>query len=209
MKRTNVIVLAASKGGVGKTTLSAALAVRASQEAKRVGFFDTDFQRSLEMWWGLRGQTDNPKLIGLDCSQEGLELLISEGWDWIFIDTPPALMDRIEQAIVCADLVLIPTGASMLDLTALRPVIEICTALQKPYAFVLNKVETDAKLTSTAAKALESAGSLMKARVTYRRPYISAMTVGKSGPEVERGSGCATEIEALWQELKATLEHNA
>lgn len=202
MKRTNVIVLAASKGGVGKTTLSAALAVRAAQDGARVGFFDTDFQRSLEMWWKLRGETENPKLIGLDCSQEGLELLIADGWDWVFIDTPPALMDRIEQAIACADLVLIPTGASMLDLTALQPVIDICLAMQRPYVFVLNKVEADAKLTTTAASALEGAGQLMKARITYRRPYISAMTAGKSGPEVERGSACANEIDALWAELQ-------
>ena len=39
-----VIAVAASKGGVGKSTLTAALAVRAAQDGRRVGLIDMDPQ---------------------------------------------------------------------------------------------------------------------------------------------------------------------
>src|SRR5689334_10719665 len=113
--RMRVITLASTKGGVGKTTISSALAVRAAEESKRVALLDLDPQESLASWWTRRGKTKNPKLFEIDATTEAIELLLSEGWEWVFVDTGPAKLDLIESGIAVADLILIPTRPSALD----------------------------------------------------------------------------------------------
>ena len=204
-----VVVLAATKGGVGKTTLASALAVRAAQESKRVALIDADPTASLERWWELRGEPDNPRILGVDCSAEALGLLISERWQWVFIDTPPALIDEIAQAILVADFVLIPTRASAIDVEAMDHVIELCKERRKPFAFVLNAVQPTWKLTESAAAYLERDGKVLEPRICYRKAYISAMTSGRSAPEVEKDGQAAKEIDALWASVKKFVVRSA
>ncbi|MET3148778.1 UNVERIFIED_ORG: cellulose biosynthesis protein BcsQ [Xanthomonas axonopodis] len=53
-----IIVIAAQKGGAGKTTLALHLAVEYQRAGKSVALIDTDPQRSAEMWGGLRDAQD-------------------------------------------------------------------------------------------------------------------------------------------------------
>ena len=141
-----VIVLAATKGGVGKTTLASALAVAASSERKMVGMLDLDPQQSLAMWWGRRGSVDNPKVYsGLDTVAEAVEVLEAYGIDWLFIDTGPGLLRILEPPIEAADLVIVPVKASAFDLQAIDPVLEVVDESSKPYLMVLNECDTRSK----------------------------------------------------------------
>ena len=47
---TQVLAIVASKGGVMKSTLATALAVRAAKDGLRVALLDADPQESLTMW---------------------------------------------------------------------------------------------------------------------------------------------------------------
>ena len=67
--------------------------MRAAEESKRVALLDLDPQESLASWWTRRGRTKNPKLFEVDATTEAVELLISEGWEWVFVDTAP-LMEK-------------------------------------------------------------------------------------------------------------------
>ena len=109
--KTRTIVVASSKGGSGKTTALANLAVRATQESQRVALLDVDPQQSLARWWELRGSPDNPKLItnnggACDDPTTDVPILQQRGWQWIFIDSPPAMMDKLGLSIAVADLVI-------------------------------------------------------------------------------------------------------
>ena len=41
--------------------------------------------------------------------------------------------------------------------------------------------------------------------ITFRQSYMAAMTVGKSGPEVEKVGKSRAEVDELWNGLKAIL----
>jgi hypothetical protein len=61
---------------------------------------DLDPQESLASWWTRRGKTRNPKLFEVDTTAEAIELLVSEGWQWVFIDTGPARIEMIEPGLI-------------------------------------------------------------------------------------------------------------
>jgi chromosome partitioning protein len=207
--RLRVVTLANPKGGVGKTTIASALAVRAAEESKRVALFDLDPQESLASWWIRRGKTKNPKLFEVDAAVEAIEMLISEGWEWVFVDTGPARIDLIEAGIAVADLVLIPTRPSAFDIEQTAVCVELCENHGKAHAFVLNHAPSGAKvskLTRSSIKFLQKNGStVIDAPLTYQEAYMAAATVGKSAPEVERGDDAHKEIEALWAVVKKLL----
>jgi chromosome partitioning protein len=205
MARLNVVCLAATKGGVGKTTLASALAVRAAADGHRVWLVDADEQLSLSRWTELRRTTDNPKLASVAATPEGIGLLAADA-DWVFIDTPPAIIDIIEDAIAAADMVLIPTRTSSVDVLAMDDVAYLCERQGKPFAFVLNCVMAQwGKLTDTTADYLAKIGPVLSSRVGMRKPFVAAMTVGKSGPEMDRSGAAGREIDALWAELQAVM----
>ena len=71
-----VITIASSKGGVGKTTLASALAIKAAIESATVGMVDLDPLGSLAAWWARRGRTENPEIFtGADTATEAVEKL--------------------------------------------------------------------------------------------------------------------------------------
>jgi chromosome partitioning protein len=210
--RMRVIAFANVKGGVGKSTLCSALAVRAAQDSKRVALLDLDPQESLASWWTRRGRTKNPKLHEVDATTEAIELLISEGWDWVFIDTGPARIDLIEPGVAAADLVLIPTRPSSFDIEQAGICVELCEQHGKPHAFVINQAQKGTKLTKSSIDFLEQNGArvIRSPVITFQASYMAALTVGKSGPEIEKGTTDARkEINALWVAVNKILAEGA
>ena len=112
--RLRVIVLACQKGGAGKTTLAAHIAVAA--EAAGAGpavLIDTDPQGSLSAWWNER-KANSPALAPASVAEltKKLSDLAQAGYAWAVVDTPPAITEAISAVVQAADLVLIPTGLS-------------------------------------------------------------------------------------------------
>ena len=197
-----VITVASPKGGSGKTTLASALAVRAAMESARVAMFDLNAdQGNLTQWWVLRGEPMNPRLVEVEHITRDVEVLRASRFEWLIIDTPPLELDIIENAVLKADCVLIPVRASIFDIGSITPVVEMCRERHKPYAFVLSAVDSRfKKLTERAMAALVSEGPICATRISYRQPYISALTGGKAGHEVEED--LRPEIDSLWGEVK-------
>jgi chromosome partitioning protein len=202
------ITLAASKGGVGKSTLAAALAVRATKAGgSEVAVLDWEPQGSLTLWWALRGKPANPQVIQ-DCDDPAAAISRLSA-NFVFIDTPPANLDRIAQAIGVATVVLIPVRASLFDIAAVREVVAICKERRKPFGFVLNADEPRRTgLRSSSLQALEKMGPIIGIPIQNRSVYVSALNTGKTGPEhkdKKQAQDAAAEIDALWDAVKAML----
>lgn len=214
MPTPRVIVLAASKGGVGKSLLTASLAVRAVKDGARVALVDAEPQESLSLWWSLRGKPGNPFLHSYSGDPvDDAEKLRTEGYDWIFVDTVPAMMEHIERAIEAADFVLIPTRVSAFDLVATRDVVGFCRHHRKPYAFVLNATDPKwRKGIQSAIAQLKKLGPVIPKSIRQRTAYASALTAGKTGPEgrdAKEAKGAADEIGAVWNYVRKAASSKA
>lgn len=201
------ITLAAAKGGVGKSTLAAILAIQAVNDGAKVGILDWDRgQGSLAYWHAARGNPENPKLVDEGFAPfEVVDWVGDPNWNYLFIDTPPRDMDEITQAVEVSDFVLIPVHASTFDVISSQTVAELCKDLKKPFAFVLNEVDPrQEKLTASAVSFLKKLGPVLDAQVQNRAAYVKAINVkGKTGPETN--AQAAAEIEAVWKELKRRI----
>lgn len=202
-----VISVASSKGGVGKTTLAAALAVRAARESKRVAMVDLDPQSSLAAWWKRRGGSENPRIFtGADTATDAVEALERDGWDYCFIDTPPAFIATIQDAIENADLAIIPLRASALDIIASEDAVLMAREASIPHLCVINDAEPRWKTTKSARDYLVSSQvPIAETIISHRQAYLGAMSSGKTGPEVDRTAHTEEEISGLWAEIKAAL----
>lgn len=114
------IVIAAQKGGAGKTTLARNLAVAASQDGRDVLCLDLDPQGSLRAWWEGR-DADAPSMLDRDPAPDVIRAALNAAqaqFDLCIIDTPPAAPEWLAEALGAADLVLIPVRPSPDDLRA-------------------------------------------------------------------------------------------
>jgi chromosome partitioning protein len=207
------IAFANAKGGCGKTTLVANLAVRCADESSRVVLLDYDPQRSLERWAELRSRGDdiieNPRMgENGHGARDDVRALKGHGAEWIFLDLPPSTMHLIEAGIDVSDFVIIPVKASPIDLEAVDPVIELCEEFRKPFAFLLTMYDPKWKLSESAKRYLErkAAGHTLPEVFGYRQAYVGSMIGGQTGPEynqdVKQAKAAREEVDALWRTLK-------
>src|SRR5207249_1472074 len=91
-----------------------------------VVLIDTDPQQTLSTWWNQR-QAEVPKLATVAMKDLPAQViaLAAHGFAYCIIDTPPALTDLNRQVLKLADLVLIPTRPSSIDLWALGATLEL------------------------------------------------------------------------------------
>ena len=193
------IVLASQKGGSGKTTLAAHLAVALERTGQGpVVLADTDPQGSLAAWWDKR---DAPSPAFADTTVSGLpdklRALAADGFTWCIVDTPPAISGQNASVIACADLVLIPTRPSPHDLDALGATLELCRAASRRFVFVVNAAKPNASITVQTVTALSEHGQVAPAVVADRVLFASSMVDGRTVLELEPAGRSAEEIGAL------------
>ena len=195
-----------SKGGVGKSTLSTHLAVEAERAgAGRIAMADMDPQGSLEDWYKARG-ANTPVLAnavtGLTKTIRGCR---DAGFDYLIIDTPPSATAEIADVVAKADLCIIPVRPSPNDLRAVGRTIEIVRAAKKPFLFVLNQINSTARITLQASGALSKHGPVAETAVASRVGFAVSMTDGRTAAELEPNSKSAGEIADLWREIAGLL----
>jgi chromosome partitioning protein len=205
MSKLRTIAVASAKGGSGKSSVCAALAVQACAEGARVGLLDWEPQGSLTFWWLQRGKPANPELIRDATPSEAIAQLHGRT-DWLFLDTAPAMLEQLEMAIEAADFVLIPVLASALDLIAARGVVSLCQERGVSFAFMLNRENSRREvLNGSAATHLKKLGVLLPTTLQDRAVYVSTMMHGKTGPEHSDGKQARVaeaEVKAIWSAVK-------
>ena len=209
--QTCVIAVACQKGGSGKTTIAAHLAVQASAAGQGpVSLVDTDPQGSLGEWWGVR-HDDSLALatMKLDDLVANPAPLRSSTAAIAIIDTPPALTASIEQVIAIADLVLIPARPSPHDLRAIGATVKMARKAGKPFLFVVNGVAPRANITAEAVAALSAHGRVAPVILYQRTDFAASMIDGRTVMETAPAGRSAQEIAELWKYVYAQISIRA
>ena len=115
----NIISVIQTKGGTGKTTTAMMVSFALSSLGDRVLVLDADKQRSAADWAEEADDDLGFEVLAVPTDRT-LETAIrrfgNQDYDFILIDTPPGSSSIVETASGAADLVLIPTGVSPLDM---------------------------------------------------------------------------------------------
>ncbi len=203
----DILTIASQKGGAGKTTLAAHLAVEAERcGAGPVAVVDTDPQGSLAAWWNQR-VADTPLFAAVDVAQlaDHMVALQRQRVNLVVIDTPPALLDVIRAAIAVADLVLIPARPSPHDLRAVGVVVEMAEQAGTALGFVVNGATSRSLIALEAVQALAQHGPVAPVIVHQRIDFAASMTDGRTVGELNPRSRSAEEIIQLWNYVSTLL----
>jgi chromosome partitioning protein len=203
------IVVNSQKGGSGKTSLCAHLAV----EAERAGdglvyLIDTDPQGTLSTWHEARAAATPHRVeVKLADLEPSLNTLAQRDAELCFIDTAP---NRTDEAglFELADLVLVPVRPSPSDLWAVAATVAALKRAGTPFLFVLNQATANANITAQAVASLSHHGPVAQTIISSRVHYAAAMTDGHTAPELAPSGPAAREIATLWANIKACLHAN-
>lgn len=201
-----MIVIAAQKGGAGKTTLARNLAVAAAHGGLRVLCLDLDPQGSLRAWWEGR-DADAPSMLDRDPAPDALKATLDAAqahFDLCIIDTPPAAPEWLTGTLEAANLVLVPVRPSPDDLRAVGATIAAVNAARVPFAFALSQTPR-ARITEEAARVLAQHGRVAPVNIAQRVSYAETGATGQGVTETT-DNRAAAEIAAVWLYVKGLLD---
>ncbi|MBI1206981.1 MAG: AAA family ATPase [Azospirillum sp.] len=201
------LVLASQKGGVGKTTLALHLAVAAHEAgAGPVVMVDTDPQGSLASAWNLRA-AEQPAMARTSIAEieTTLQELEADGFRLVVIDTPPAITATISSVLALADLVVVPTRPSPVDLASVGVTLDLIEKSgNRPFYFVINAAKPKARLVIQSLTALAQHGRVATT-IHDRVDFPTAMIDGRTAGELDPKCKAATEITNLWKIIEKHL----
>ena len=202
------IALVTQKGGSGKSTLSASLAVEMQALGETVFLVDMDPQRSLATW--ARGRTDRRlagAAVGPGQLGEVLTSLEQRGVTLAVIDTPASLSAASEAAMLAADLIIMPVRPTVFDIWSCETTWHHVKALGKDCAFVLNQCSSlqGSRRVREGAAALDAMGGLLQPLITARVEYQDAMQRGLGPTELDPTGPAAQEVRQLCQSIRRRM----
>jgi chromosome partitioning protein len=172
--KPKVILICSPKGGSGKSTLARAMLVRAAQTEHRTLGLDFDPQRTLAKWFARR-----PDAVRTNIRVEPINFDDWSSWRFalmkevdpegrlmaevVVLDTPPAVemaLGTFKAIVEMADMVLVPTQPSNDDIESTEPWMRAVKQVNPHAAFVLSRINKQAKSTVEAQAKLLKAGRL-------------------------------------------------
>ena len=115
-----IVVVANSKGGVGKSTVAVHLAAWLRKNGRSVALADCDTQQSSSLW--CREALPDIHAVRLATPDEIIEQLpiLDREYDYVVADGPGSNVDTSRTLLLVAHLALVPCKASMLEVRALE-----------------------------------------------------------------------------------------
>lgn len=202
------------KGGSGKTTLVLHLAMAAIDQGHAVSIIDLDTQRSAEKWGDLRRRATNkaaPAIVhGLHHDIDRMiEAARGAENDLVLIDTPPATNNTTLRAGGVADMIIVPTRSSTLDVEALRDTLQALADAHKleRTVVVLNAANGDKAMLAEIDRMTRSDFGVPTVSPGLKEQSALAVSLGKGKGITEHGRRSKAAI-AVVELLEHLVRHS-
>jgi len=198
------IVFAAHKGGCGRSTLTACLAVAAQEAGEQVIVLDMDPKACTVRWGANRMDPGLPvRAVSLANLQRALNAAAKRNVGLVLIDTPALESAAALAAINAADLSIVPARPAKFDVWASEVTGRRLNLLNKKFVYLLNQCppRRDTLRMKDSIAALEAIGAVMPTHIGSRSAFTEAGGTGKGVTELDPKSGAAREIQNLWAAL--------
>lgn len=207
-----ILAFTNQKGGSGKTTLSANLAVLWANSQYKVAVIDADHQKSLTYWIEARKKYYGENDIGFDVLTYDSHNLreniknIKRKYNFIIIDSPPSITFDTIQIVKNADRVFVPMQPSPLDLMATIPFLNLTKQERKKAIVVLNRVMPRVRLTEAMILRLRYAGAkIARSRISSKTIYAETLSAGRGVVDISVNSNASRDIINLGNEILRNL----
>jgi chromosome partitioning protein len=202
---TTIIAFVSQKGGVGKSTLSRALAREAANGGLKTKIADLDTQQGTSVDWNrTRLNAGIKPVVAAEAFATAAEALKVAGqYDLLVIDGPARTSAGTLEIAKVADLIVQPTGPSVDDL---RPAVREFHALvnegihKAKLIFALNRVGTAVEENETRAYIADAGYAVLDGCMLERPAYRKAQNVGYAVTETSFAN-LNSKADALIQAL--------
>lgn len=203
-----VITIGNQKGGVGKSTISANLAVAGLCRGQKVLLIDADPQGS-SMDFRATRETDDLTAISITTPTVHKDIARFADYDLILIDAGGRDGKAFRSAVAAADVLIVPILPSPYDVWATEGTIEIIREVRaygkELPAFVLYNQTRETVMNKETREALEQYAEdvqPLKSTLRYHEYFKKAIAIGKGVCEYRPGSNPASEILAVLDEIQ-------
>lgn len=202
-----VIAIAQQKGGAGKTTLVAQLAVCFSGLGHAVAVIDIDPQQSLSAWHAVRsarpGGDGGIALRQVSGWRTGSEVeRLGRDFDIVLVDSPPHGDTDARVAIRSASRVLMPVQPGPMDYWAAKQSVALAEREKRDFLIVLNRVPARSRIADQIRGMIEADGlAVARTALGNRQAYAASLMLGLGVTEDQPRGTAATEIRALAEEI--------
>ena len=180
------ILVASSKGGAGKSTVSTNLAAYFAVEGKATAILDADKQKSATHWCEKRAHLETA-VLPLDGTRRGWDKSLPEGIQRLVVDAPAGAMGEDLVAFLdMADAVIVPVLPSAIDLEATVPFLNTLVAHPRvkkgklPVGILANRLKPWTSASQQAVAQLKSWPYPVVGELRDTQAYVLMAALGKS-----------------------------
>jgi len=207
-RRPQIICVPGSKGGPGKTTLAANLGAAWAATSANIVMIDADVrQQSLFTWGSQRrkrfGEAAHPVVVSASERQLAYQIRQARqlGWAVTIVDLPGGDTALNTLILGSADLVLVATRATALDIQAACRMGRQLKDLGVNHRFVLTQTPPGLARVARAREVLNRYAPVLATSMGSRVVYQDAIACGAGVTQLKRPDPAVEEIRALLKEV--------
>jgi chromosome partitioning protein len=208
MKPAKTIALLQQKGGSGKTTTSLNIAGSLKEQGFKVAICDMDKDKPDAWSWAVKN--DSMKNIAFQIDEKNARNQINElkqQYDYLIVDTPPNFQTAALKAALLADLVIIPTAPSGMDLSGLMEAKDLALTAGRPFKLLANRIVKNTTMSRSLLSVLDEEGQAFDVSISQSVKFVEAEAEGLYIGEYAPNSILHKQVKRLAKEIVFFFEH--